>query len=40
MTAPRIYLSSPHIGTAEFEFACEAFATNWVAPGIQPPQQT
>jgi dTDP-4-amino-4,6-dideoxygalactose transaminase len=32
MTAPRIYLSSPHMGTAEFEFVREAFATNWVAP--------
>lgn len=32
MTAPRIYLSSPHMGTSEFEFVREAFATNWVAP--------
>ncbi len=32
MTVPRIYLSSPHMGTAEFEFVREAFATNWVAP--------
>ncbi len=32
MTAPRIYLSSPHMGAAEFEFVREAFATNWVAP--------
>ena len=32
MTASRIYLSSPHMGTAEFEFVREAFETNWVAP--------
>ena len=29
---PRIYLSSPHLGTQEFEFVREAFATNWIAP--------
>ena len=28
----RIYLSSPHLGTQEFEFVREAFATNWIAP--------
>lgn len=28
----RIYLSSPHMGTAELEFVQEAFATNWIAP--------
>lgn len=28
----RIYLSSPHLGTEEFEFVREAFATNWIAP--------
>jgi dTDP-4-amino-4,6-dideoxygalactose transaminase len=28
----RIYLSSPHIGQAEFGFVKEAFDTNWVAP--------
>lgn len=32
MTKPRIYLSSPHLGTTEFEFVREAFATNWIAP--------
>lgn len=33
MTRPsRIYLSSPHLGTEEFEFVREAFATNWIAP--------
>ena len=30
--APRVYLSSPHLGTQEFEFVREAFATNWIAP--------
>ena len=29
---PRVYLSSPHLGTQEFEFVREAFATNWIAP--------
>ncbi len=29
---PRIYLSSPHIGTAERDFVTDAFDTNWVAP--------
>jgi dTDP-4-amino-4,6-dideoxygalactose transaminase len=28
----RIYLSSPHMGQAEFIFVKEAFDTNWVAP--------
>lgn len=28
----RIYLSSPHLGTEEFEFVRDAFATNWIAP--------
>jgi dTDP-4-amino-4,6-dideoxygalactose transaminase len=28
----RIYLSSPHMGQAEFGFVKEAFDTNWVAP--------
>ena len=28
----RIYLSSPHMGTEEFEFVRNAFATNWIAP--------
>ncbi len=27
-----ILLSTPHMGTAEFEFVQEAFATNWIAP--------
>ena len=31
-TKSRIYLSSPHLGTQEFEFVREAFATNWIAP--------
>jgi len=29
---PRIYLSSPHLGTEEQVFVNEAFATNWIAP--------
>ena len=29
---PKIYLSSPHLGTQEFEFVREAFASNWIAP--------
>jgi pyridoxal phosphate-dependent aminotransferase EpsN len=32
MNPPRIYLSPPHMGDAEFEFVREAFATNWIAP--------
>lgn len=28
----RIYLSPPHLGDKEFEFAKEAFASNWIAP--------
>ena len=32
MNPARIYLSSPHMGTAEFEFVREAFTTNWIAP--------
>ena len=32
MKIPRIYLSSPHMGTQELEFVREAFATNWIAP--------
>lgn len=28
----KIWLSSPHMGTAEFEFVKEAFETNWIAP--------
>jgi len=31
-TKSRIYLSSPHLGTQEFEFVREAFASNWIAP--------
>ena len=31
-TKPRIYLSPPHIGQAEFSFVEEAFRTNWIAP--------
>ncbi len=30
--APRIFLSSPHMGSDEFELVREAFATNWIAP--------
>ena len=29
---PKIYLSSPHLGTQEFEFGREAFTANWIAP--------
>src|SRR5690606_1614839 len=32
MSKPRIYLSSPHMGSDELEFVKEAFATNWIAP--------
>jgi dTDP-4-amino-4,6-dideoxygalactose transaminase len=33
MTKPaRVYLSSPHLGSSEFDFVREAFATNWIAP--------
>ncbi len=32
MTTPRIYLSPPHMGTAEASFVQEAFETNWIAP--------
>ena len=28
----KIWLSSPHMGTKEFEFVKEAFDTNWIAP--------
>jgi dTDP-4-amino-4,6-dideoxygalactose transaminase len=28
----KIWLSSPHMGTQEFEFVKEAFNTNWIAP--------
>ncbi len=28
----KIFLSSLHLGAAEFEFVREAFATNWIAP--------
>ena len=31
MTKPRIDLSSPHLGSQEFEFVREAFATKWIA---------
>ena len=31
-TKSRVYLSSPHLGTQEFECVREAFATNWIAP--------
>jgi len=29
---PRLFLSPPHIGSAEFPFVEEAFRTNWIAP--------
>lgn len=32
LIAPRIYLSSPHMGADEFPLVQEAFATNWIAP--------
>lgn len=32
MTPPRLFLSPPHLGSQEFEFVREAFATNWIAP--------
>lgn len=28
----RIYMSSPHLGTAELDYVREAFASNWIAP--------
>jgi dTDP-4-amino-4,6-dideoxygalactose transaminase len=28
----KIWLSSPHIGTNELQYVCEAFKTNWIAP--------
>lgn len=32
MKAPRIYLSSPHMGGTEQNYVNEAFDTNWIAP--------
>jgi pyridoxal phosphate-dependent aminotransferase EpsN len=32
MTKSRIYLSSPHMGGAEFPLVQEAFQSNWIAP--------
>jgi dTDP-4-amino-4,6-dideoxygalactose transaminase len=32
MQQPRIYLSSPHMGTNEFTYVQEAFETNWISP--------
>lgn len=32
MKSPKIYLSSPHMGTMEQEYVNEAFDTNWIAP--------
>ncbi len=32
MTLTRLYLSSPHVGSVEFEFVRGAFSTNWIAP--------
>ncbi len=31
-TAPRLFLSPPHMGVTEFGFVEEAFRTNWIAP--------
>jgi len=28
----QVWLSSPHMGTKEFEYVADAFSTNWVAP--------
>ncbi len=32
MDSPRIYLSSPHMGSEEQALVAEAFASNWIAP--------
>jgi dTDP-4-amino-4,6-dideoxygalactose transaminase len=32
MNKPKIWLSSPHMGTAEQKYVQEAFDTNWIAP--------
>lgn len=32
MTLPKIWLSSPHMGTREEALVLDAFATNWIAP--------
>lgn len=32
MSNPRIYLSSPHLGSLETRYVADAFASNWVAP--------
>ena len=32
MSPPKIWLSSPHIGTAEEAFVRDAFQSNWIAP--------
>lgn len=32
MPSPRIYLSTPHMGTLEAGYVADAFQTNWVAP--------
>ena len=32
MSKPRIYLSSPHMGTHELSLVQEVFASNWIAP--------
>lgn len=32
VTKPRIYLSSPHIGSDELELVKETFSSNWIAP--------
>ena len=32
MEKSKIWLSSPHMGDAEFKYVKEAFDTNWIAP--------
>src|ERR1017187_5605228 len=32
MSKPRIYLSSPHMGSDELQLVQETFASNWIAP--------
>lgn len=32
MDKPKIYLSSPHMGSKEFDYVKEAFDTNWISP--------
>lgn len=32
MTTPKLYLSSPLMGSTEQKYVNEAFSTNWLAP--------